>query len=71
MQTMIPNCAKSLLTHIPTVLDDSGEAALQKYINLGGNFVAIHSASDCQRNSTFMEKEIGRSLYAHISLHAL
>ncbi|KAI0784496.1 trehalose utilization-domain-containing protein [Abortiporus biennis] len=47
------------------VLDDSGEAALQNYVNLGGNFVGIHSASDCQRNSTFFEKELG----AHFDYH--
>ena len=43
----------------PSGLDENGEAALQRYVNLGGNFVAIHAASDCQRNSTFLDKEIG------------
>lgn len=41
------------------MLDDAGQAAFQKYINEGGNFVGIHSASDCLRNSTFFEKEVG------------
>ncbi|ETW82872.1 hypothetical protein HETIRDRAFT_416911 [Heterobasidion irregulare TC 32-1] len=41
------------------VLDDDGKAALQKYLNLGGNFVAIHSASDCLRNTTFYGQEVG------------
>lgn len=43
------------------VLDDDGKAALQKYLNLGGNFVAIHSASDCLRNTTFYGQEVGQS----------
>ena len=41
------------------VLDQDGQAALQRYIDKGGNFVAIHAASDCLRNSTFIDKEIG------------
>lgn len=44
------------------MLDDSGESALQNYVNLGGNFVGIHAASDAQRNSTFYQNEIGLSL---------
>ncbi|GJE96229.1 class I glutamine amidotransferase-like protein [Phanerochaete sordida] len=47
------------------VLDADGQAALQRYIDKGGNFVAIHAASDCLRNSTFMEKELG----AHFDYH--
>ena len=41
------------------VLDATGKAALQRYFNLGGNFVAIHSASDCLRNTTFYGREVG------------
>ena len=41
------------------VLDENGEAALQNYVNSGGNFVGIHAASDCQRNSSFFGKELG------------
>ncbi|KAJ3557587.1 hypothetical protein NM688_g1389 [Phlebia brevispora] len=47
------------------VLDDAGQAALQRYVNFGGNFVAIHAASDCLRNSTFIDREIG----AHFDYH--
>ncbi|KAI0297244.1 class I glutamine amidotransferase-like protein [Multifurca ochricompacta] len=41
------------------VLDEAGKAALQRYLDLGGNFVAIHSASDCLRNTTFYGREVG------------
>lgn len=47
------------------VLDDESEAALQTYVNAGGNFVGIHAASDCQRNSTFYGNELG----AHFDYH--
>jgi len=40
-------------------LDADGKAALQRYFDLGGNFVAIHSASDCLRNTTFYGQEVG------------
>jgi hypothetical protein len=43
------------------VLDATGKAALQRYFDLGGNFVAIHSASDCLRNTTFYGREVGES----------
>ncbi|KAI0292129.1 class I glutamine amidotransferase-like protein [Russula brevipes] len=41
------------------VLDTGGKAALQQYFDLGGNFVAIHAASDCLRNTTFYGREVG------------
>ncbi|KAK7454474.1 hypothetical protein VKT23_011230 [Stygiomarasmius scandens] len=41
------------------VLDDAGKAAFQRYLNLGGNFVGIHSASDCLRNDSFYGNELG------------
>ena len=41
------------------MLDDGGKAALQKYLDLGGNFVAIHSASDALVNTTFFVNEVG------------
>ncbi|KAI0073876.1 class I glutamine amidotransferase-like protein [Panus rudis PR-1116 ss-1] len=53
------------LSNTGQVLDDNSEAAFQKYINSGGNFVGIHSASDCQWNSTFFERELG----AHFDYH--
>ncbi|TCD61846.1 hypothetical protein EIP91_007836 [Steccherinum ochraceum] len=47
------------------VLDDDAQAAFQDYVDAGGNFVGIHSASDCLRNSTFYANELG----AHFDYH--
>ncbi|KAF8623652.1 hypothetical protein AX17_007351 [Amanita inopinata Kibby_2008] len=47
------------LSNTGAVLDDQGKAALQNYLDKGGNFVAIHSASDCLRDSTFFGREVG------------
>jgi hypothetical protein len=41
------------------VLDNAGKVAFQKYLNSGGNFVGVHSASDCLVNTTFFGREIG------------
>ena len=41
------------------VLDDAGKTALRRYLDLGGNFVAIHSASDALRNTTWFIHEVG------------
>jgi hypothetical protein len=38
------------------------DEAFQRYINAGGNFVGIHSASDTLRNSTAYERELGTFL---------
>ncbi|TFY81778.1 hypothetical protein EWM64_g2233 [Hericium alpestre] len=50
------------------VLDDTGKAALQKYLDLGGNFVGLHSASDCLRNTTFYGREVGAFFDYHPAL---
>ncbi|KDQ57249.1 hypothetical protein JAAARDRAFT_58716 [Jaapia argillacea MUCL 33604] len=50
------------------VLGDSGKAALQKYLNLGGNFITVHSASDCLRNTTFYGEEVGAYFDYHPAL---
>jgi hypothetical protein len=42
------------------VLDDSGKAALQNYLDLGGLFIAVHAASDGLRNTTFYGREVGK-----------
>ncbi|KAI0090257.1 class I glutamine amidotransferase-like protein [Irpex rosettiformis] len=47
------------------VLDNDGQTAFQRYIDKGGNFVGIHAASDCLRNSTFFDKELG----SHFDYH--
>ncbi|KAI9570524.1 ThuA-like domain-containing protein [Boletus coccyginus] len=41
------------------ILDDTGKAALQTYLNLGGNFIGVHCASDALRDTPFFEKQIG------------
>jgi hypothetical protein len=53
------------------VLDATGKAALQRYFDLGGNFVAIHSASDCLRNTTFYGREVGESRRVLLPIPAL
>ncbi|KAJ6468436.1 class I glutamine amidotransferase-like protein [Mycena sanguinolenta] len=50
------------------VLDDSGKAAFQKYLDLGGNFVGVHSASDSLVNTTFYGKELGAYFDYHPAL---
>ncbi|KAI0316420.1 trehalose utilization-domain-containing protein [Amylostereum chailletii] len=50
------------------VLDDEGQAALQRYLDRGGNFVGIHSASDCLRNTTFYGQEVGAFFDYHPEL---
>ena len=42
------------------VLDVEGKAAFQNYLNKGGNFVAIHSASDSLNTTTFFGQEVGQ-----------
>ena len=44
------------------VLDDAGKTALRKYLDLGGNFVAVHAASDALRNTTWFQEEVGELL---------
>jgi len=41
------------------VLDEGGKVALQQNLDLGGNFAAAHSASDCPRNGTFYGRLVG------------
>ncbi|KAG2362748.1 ThuA-like domain-containing protein [Suillus spraguei] len=41
------------------ILDDTGKAALQNYLNLGGNFLAIHCAADALRDTPFFGRQIG------------
>lgn len=50
------------------VLDDAGKAAFQKYLNLGGNFIAVHSSSDCLVNTTFYGREIGAIFDYHADI---
>jgi len=41
------------------ILDDTGKAALQKYLNLGGNTIGVHCVSDALRDTPFFGKQIG------------
>jgi len=50
------------------VLNDTGVTALQNYLNLGGNFVAVHSASDSLTNITFFGRELGAYFDYHPAL---
>ncbi|KAJ7039576.1 trehalose utilization-domain-containing protein [Mycena alexandri] len=50
------------------VLDDSGKTAFQNYLNLGGNFVGVHSCSDSLVNTTFYGKEVGAYFDYHPAL---
>lgn len=43
------------------VLGATEKQAFQNYLDSGGNFVAIHSASDSLTNTTFYKQEIGWS----------
>lgn len=49
-------------------LDGPGKAALQTYFNSGGNFVGIHSASDCMLNTTFYVRQLGATFDYHADL---
>jgi len=50
------------------VLDPTGITSLQNYLNRGGNFVAIHAASDCLRNTSFYGNEVGAYFDYHPEL---
>ncbi|KAL1748529.1 trehalose utilization-domain-containing protein [Schizophyllum fasciatum] len=50
------------------VLDDAGKDALQNYLNLGGNFIGIHSATDCLNTTEFYGREIGAYFDYHPEL---
>ncbi|EIW84230.1 hypothetical protein CONPUDRAFT_151262 [Coniophora puteana RWD-64-598 SS2] len=47
------------------ILDDTGKAALQKWINLGGNFVGIHCAADALRDTPFFGRQLGAYFHYH------
>ncbi|KAJ3853971.1 trehalose utilization-domain-containing protein [Lentinula lateritia] len=51
-----------------TVLDDLGKAVLQKNLDLGGNFIGIHAASDCLKDTTFYGHEVGAFFDYHPAL---
>ena len=55
----VPPCIRYKLT-FRVVLDAEGKSALQDYLNNGGNFVGIHSASDSLNTTAFFGREIGQ-----------
>ncbi|KAH9945196.1 trehalose utilization-domain-containing protein [Epithele typhae] len=56
------------LSNTGEVLDTSGKAALQTYLDKGGNFIGVHSASDALRNTTFFLHEVGAQFDYHPEL---
>ncbi|KAK0235765.1 glycosyl-hydrolase [Armillaria nabsnona] len=50
------------------VLDDTGKTAFQNYLNNGGNFVGIHSASGTLNTTAFYGKELGAYFDYHPDL---
>ncbi|KIO34295.1 hypothetical protein M407DRAFT_240629 [Tulasnella calospora MUT 4182] len=44
------------------------QTAFQNYLNSGGNFVGIHSASDCLHDAVFYQREIGAYFWDHPTL---
>lgn len=58
-QSSYPDDAAYFSDDFGQVLDSAGKNAFQKYLNLGGTFVGIHSASDTLRNTTFYTDELG------------
>ncbi|KLO13044.1 class I glutamine amidotransferase-like protein, partial [Schizopora paradoxa] len=50
------------------VLDDSGKTAFQNFLNKGGNFIGVHSASDTLRTTPFYEEELGAYFDYHPAL---
>ncbi|KZW02747.1 class I glutamine amidotransferase-like protein [Exidia glandulosa HHB12029] len=59
------------LMNTGAVLGDDGVGALQRYLDAGGNFIGVHSASDSLTNITFFGREIGKpriSLYSFLLL---
>ncbi|PIL29844.1 hypothetical protein GSI_08051 [Ganoderma sinense ZZ0214-1] len=53
------------LSNTGEVLDDAGKTALRNYLDLGGNFVAVHAASDALRNTTWYQEEVGAAFDYH------
>ncbi|TEB34692.1 class I glutamine amidotransferase-like protein [Coprinellus micaceus] len=56
------------LSTVGEVLDNPGKNALQTYFNSGGNFVGIHSTSDCLRNTTSFVRQLGARFDYHADL---
>ena len=49
------------LLAVTLVLDAAGKAAFQTYLDKGGNFIAVHSASDTLRTTQSYIRELGET----------
>ncbi|CDO77009.1 hypothetical protein BN946_scf184298.g36 [Trametes cinnabarina] len=58
------------LSNTGEVLNADEKAAFQRWLDLGGNFIGIHSASDCLRNTTFFQRELGAAFDYHPELQS-
>ncbi|OSC99916.1 class I glutamine amidotransferase-like protein [Trametes coccinea BRFM310] len=56
------------LSNTGEVLNEAEKAAFQRWLDLGGNLIGIHSASDCLRNTTFFQHELGAAFDYHPEL---
>jgi len=56
------------LSNTGEVLDNPGIEAFQNWVNSGGNFIGVHSASDSLRNNTFFQNELGAHFRDHANL---
>jgi len=56
------------LNNSEEVLDEAGKGAFQRYLDLGGNFIGVHCASACLRDTEFYVKEIGAIFDYHPDL---
>ncbi|KAG8935078.1 hypothetical protein FRC01_009118 [Tulasnella sp. 417] len=50
------------------IINSEQQTVFQNYLNSGGNFVGIHSASDCLHDATFYQREIGAYFWDHPTL---
>lgn len=50
------------------MLTQARKDALQAYLNKGGNFIGIHSATDCLNTTAFYGKEVGAFFDYHPDL---
>lgn len=47
------------------IMNTDQQQAFQDYLNLGGNFIAVHAASDCLHDTTFYGQELGAYFLSH------
>jgi type 1 glutamine amidotransferase len=57
--------ALMFISNTDEVLTAAGRVAFQNYLDNGGNFIAVHAASDCMLNFTTMERTLGSQFAYH------